>query len=199
MGTQKKIAETIMNCEADYVLAVKENHKTLHDDTVLLFKNRENSELQEIVYDEYETVDGDHGRIETRKYVMTSDIDWLQDKENWAGIKSLGMVESTREVNGERSHDKRYYISSLECDAEKFANAVRSHWGIENSVHWVLDIAFREDESRIRNGSAPENFAALRHIALNLLKNNKSFKGSFKTKRLNAAMDTEYLEDVVFR
>jgi predicted transposase YbfD/YdcC len=198
MGTQKKIAETIVNCEADYILAVKENHKTLHDDTVLLFKDRENPEYQEIVYDEYETVDGGHGRIETRRYVMTSDIDWLQDKENWAGIKSLGMVESTREVNGESSIDKRYYISSLECDAEKFANAVRSHWGIENSVHWVLDIAFREDESRIRNGSAPENFAALRHIALNLLKNNKSFKGSFKTKRLNAAMDTEYLEDVVF-
>jgi predicted transposase YbfD/YdcC len=199
MGTQKKIAQTIINCGADYILAVKENHKTLHDDTVLLFKDRGNSESQEIVYDEYETVDGDHGRIETRKYVMTSDIDWLQDKENWAGLKSLGMVESTREVNGELSRDKRYYMSSLECDAEKFANAVRSHWGIENSVHWVLDIAFREDESRIRKGSAPENFAALRHIALNLLKNNKSFKGSFKTKRLNAAMDTEYLEDVVFR
>ena len=199
MGTQKKIAETIMNCEADYVLAVKENHKTLHDDTVLLFEDRENSESQGIVYDKHETVDGAHGRIETRKYVMTSDIDWLQDKENWAGLKSLGMVESTREINGVCSSDKRYYISSLECDAEKFANAVRSHWGIENSVHWVLDIAFREDESRIRNGAAPENFAALRHIALNLLKNNKSFKGSFKTKRLNAAMDTEYLEDVVFR
>jgi predicted transposase YbfD/YdcC len=198
MGTQKKIAETIMNCDADYVLAVKENHKALYDDTALLFKDRERSESQGIVYDEYETVDGDHGRIETRKYVMTSDIDWLQGKENWAGLKTLGLVESTREVNGEVSHDKRYYISSLECDAEKFANAVRSHWGIENSVHWVLDIAFREDESRVRNGSAPENFAILRHIALNLLKNNKSFKGSFKTKRLNAAMDTEYLEDVVF-
>lgn len=199
MGTQKKIAETIIHCGADYVLSIKENHKTLHDDAVLLFKDRGSFESQDIAFDEHETVDGDHGRIETRKYAMTSDIDWLQDKENWAGLKSLGMVESTREVNGEHSHEKRYYMSSLESKAEKFATAVRSHWGIENSVHWVLDIAFREDESRIRKGSAPENFAALRHIALNLLKNNKSFKGSFKTKRLNAAMDTEYLEEVVFK
>ena len=89
-------------------------------------------------------------------------------------------------------------ISSLKCDAQKFGNAVRSHWGIENSVHWVLDIAFREDESRIRKGSGPENFAAIRHIALNLLRNNKAFKGSVKTKRLNAAMDTDYLEAAVF-
>ena len=130
---------------------------------------------------------------------MTSDIDWLQDKANWPGLQSLGMVESTREIKGECSHDKRYYISSLECDANKFWDSIRSHWGIEKSVHWVLDIAFREDESRIRKGFAPENFAAIRHIALNLLRNNKTFKGSVKTKRLNAAMDTEYLENVVFR
>ena len=108
------------------------------------------------------------------------------------------MVESTREIKGECSHEKRYYISSLECDAKKFGDAVRSHWGIENSVHWVLDIAFRKDESRIRKGSASENFAAIRHIALNLLRNNKTFKGSVKTKRLNAAMDTKYLENVMF-
>lgn len=129
---------------------------------------------------------------------MTSDIDWLQGKENWAGLKSLGMVESVREINGESSHEKQYYISSPACDAREFGNAVRSHWGIENSVHWVLDIGLREDESRIRKGSGPENFSAIRHIALNLLRKNKTFKGSVKTKRPNAAMDTDYLAAVVF-
>jgi predicted transposase YbfD/YdcC len=198
MGTQKKIAQTIIKNDGDYVLAVKENHKTLYDDTVLFFKEMESMKSEGFTFDEHKTVDGGHGRIETRKYVMTSDIGWLQDKERWAGLKSLGMVESTREIKGECSHEQRYYISSLECDAKKFGDAVRSHWGIENSVHWVLDIAFREDESRIRKGSAPENFAAIRHIALNLLRNNKTFKGSVKTKRLNAAMDTKYLENIMF-
>ena len=158
MGTQKKITQTIIKNHGDYVLALKKNHKELY----------------------YETVNGGHGRIETHKYTMASDIAWLQDKKKWTGLKSIGMVESIREINGECSNEKRYYISSLKCDAEKFGNAVRSHW--------VLDIAFREDESRIRKGSAPENFAAIRHIALNLLRNNKTFKGSVKTKRLNAAM-----------
>lgn len=198
MGTQKNIAKTIIDKDGDYVLALKENHKAMYDDTVLFFNQMEGMKTQGYTFDEHATVDGDHGRIETRKYVMTSDIDWLQNKENWLGLTSIGMVECSREIKGECSHEKRYYISSLECDAKKFGNAVRSHWGIENSVHWILDIAFREDESRIRKGSAPENFAAIRHIALNLLRNNKAFKGSVKTKRLNAAMDTNYLEEVMF-
>ena len=110
----------------------------------------------------------------------------------------MGMVESTRNINGEVSHEKRYYISSLDCNAQTFGEAVRKHWGIENSVHWVLDIAFREDESRIRKGFGPENFAAIRHIALNLLREHKGFKGSVKSKRLNAAMDPDYLKEVMF-
>ncbi len=199
MGTQKKIAKTIIDKDGDYVLAVKENQKRLYSDTKLFFHQMESMKKEGYTFEEHTTVDGNHGRVETRKYVITSDIDWLQDKENWPGIKCLGMVESTREIKGDRSHEKRYYISSLKYDVQKFGNAVRSHWGIENSVHWVLDIAFREDESRIRKGSAPENIAAIRHVALNLLRNNKTFKGSIKTKRLNAAMDTEYLEEVVFR
>ena len=199
MGTQKKITQTIIKNHGDYVLALKKNHKELYYDTVLFFKEMENMKSEGFTFDEYETVNGGHGRIETRKYTMTSDITWLQDKEKWTGLKSIGMVESTREIKGECSNEKRYYISSLQCDAKKFGNAVRSHWGIENSLHWVLDIAFREDESRIRKGSAPENFAAIRHIALNLLRNNKTFKGSVKTKRLNAAMDIKYLEAVMFK
>jgi len=199
MGTQKKIAKTIIDNSGDYVLALKDNHKNLHDDVVLFFDEMENMQEDGFTFDEHETIDGDHGRLETRKYTTTSVSGWLQGKEDWDGLKSIGMVESTRELNGERSYEKRYYISSLESDAEKFGNAVRCHWGIENSVHWVLDIAFREDESRIRKGSAPENFAAIRHIALNLLRSNKTFNGSIKSKRLNAAMDVKYLEQVMFR
>ena len=198
MGTQKKIAETIINNGGDYVLALKDNHKNLHDDTVLFFEQLENMQKEGFTFDEHKTIDGDHGRIETRKYTITSASGWLQGKENWVGLKCIGMVESIREIDGKCSYEKRYYISSLDCDAEKFGNAVRRHWGIENSVHWVLDIAFREDESRIRKGAAPENFGAIRHIALNLLRNNKSFKGSIKSKRLNAAMDIKYLEEVMF-
>ncbi len=198
MGTQKKIAKTIIDKAGDYILALKENHKTIHDESVLFFDKMEEMKTQGYAFDEHTTVDGGHGRIETRRTVVTSDIDWLEDKENWEGLKSIGMVESTREIDGNRSHERRYYISSLNTDALSFGRAVRKHWGIENSVHWVLDIAFREDESRVRKGNSPENFAAIRHIALNLLRSNKTFKGSVKTKRLNAAMDPKYMETVIF-
>lgn len=194
MGTQKKIAKAITEQKSDYILALKENHKTLYEETTRFFDNMASMKNDGYTFDEYTTVDGGHGRVETRKYAVTSDIDWLEDKENWPGLKSLGMVERTREINGESSHEKRYYISSLDCNAQVFGDAVRQHWGIENSVHWVLDIAFREDESRIRKGSGPENFAVIRHIALNLLKENTSFRGSIKSKRLNAAMDEQYLK-----
>lgn len=198
MGTQKKIAKAITEQKSDYILALKENHKTLYEETTRFFDNMASMKNDGYTFDEYTTVDGGHGRVETRKYAVTSDIDWLEDKENWPGLKSLGMVERTREINGESSHEKRYYISSLDCNAQVFGDAVRQHWGIENSVHWVLDIAFREDESRIRKGSGPENFAVIRHIALNLLKENTSFRGSIKSKRLNAAMDEQYLKEVIF-
>ena len=198
MGTQREIAKTIIKKDADYILGLKENQKTLFSDVCLFFDQLEEMKSQGYAFDEDTTVNGGHGRIETRKSVVTSDIDWLHGKEKWAGLKSIGMIESRRDINGECSHEKRYYISSLNCDAHTFGQAVRNHWGIENSVHWVLDIAFREDESRIRKGNAPENFAAIRHIALNLLRKNKTFKGSVKTKRLNAAMDTKYLEQVMF-
>ncbi|MFH2059274.1 MAG: ISAs1 family transposase [Pseudomonadota bacterium] len=120
MRTQKKIAKTIMEKDGDYILAVKENHKTLYNDTALFLKKMESMKKEGFAFDEYETVAVDHGRIETRKYVMTSDIDWLHDKENWTGLKSLGRVESSRDIKGECSHEKRYYISSLDCDAKKF-------------------------------------------------------------------------------
>lgn len=125
---------------------------------------------------------------------MTSKMDWLREREEWAGLTSVGMVESTREVDGKTSREVRYFISSLPGDnAEKFAGAVRSHWSVENNLHWVLDVAFDEDRSRVRKDNAPQNMAMLRHVALNLLKADTSTKVGIKTRRKMAGWSNEYL------
>lgn len=188
MGCQKKITRTIIDQKADYVIQVKENPKKLHDDIVLFFQQPHGANL-----DCAQTIDGDHGRIETREYVTTDDIGWLQGKHLWAGIKTIAMVTRERDINGTVSKQKSYFISSLESDATAIENAIRSHWTIENSLHWCLDISFREDHCRIRKDHAPENMAILRHMAINLLKQEKSFKGGIQAKRLKAAWDHCYL------
>jgi predicted transposase YbfD/YdcC len=139
------------------------------------------------------TVDGDHGRIETRRY-WTASADWLQEKEEWKGLSTVVMTQ--RECYQE-GVEYRYYITSMKNNAKKMAGAVRGHWGIENGLHWVLDIAFREDESRIRKDHAPANFAVLRHMALNLLKQENTGRRSIKTKRLKAGWDMEYLGTIL--
>lgn len=197
MGCQKKIAEDIIKKEADYLFSLKGNHGDLHDDVKVFFNGCLKDDFKDISYGYHETVDGSHGRIETRKIWTVSDIDWLYGKRLWKDLKTIGMVESERRTGSDTSRERRFFISSLENDAKVFAKAVRKHWGIENGLHWTLDIAFREDESRIRKDHAPENFAVLRHIALNLLKAEKTFKGSIKTKRLMAGWETSYLEKVI--
>jgi predicted transposase YbfD/YdcC len=197
MGCQKKIAKTIIKKGANYLFSLKGNHSNLHDDVKLFFEGCLKDNFKDIRHSFHETVDGDHGRIETRKFWTVSDINWLYGKRLWEGLKTIGMVESERQIGGNISKERRFFISSLDSDAKTFGNAVRNHWGIENGLHWTLDIAFREDESRIRKDHSPENFAVLRHIALNLLKNEKSFKGSIKTKRLMAGWETSYLEKVI--
>lgn len=199
MGCQKKIAESIIKKDADYLFSLKGNHSDLHDDVKTFFDGCLKENFKDTNYDYHETIDGSHGRIETRKFWTSSDIDWLYGKRLWPGLKTIGMVESERQTGDERSKERRFFISSLDNDAKIFANAVRNHWGIENGLHWTLDIAFREDESRIRKDHAPENFAVLRHISLNLLKAEKTFKGSIKTKRLMAGWETSYLEKVIGR
>ena len=140
-----------------------------------------------------ETVDKDHGRLEVRRYYQSSELDWFADLAKWECLRSVGMVEATREVAGKRTVERRYYLSSLSLDGEQFARAVRGHWAVENKLHWVMDVCFREDQSRARTGYAAENLATLRRLALNMLKREKTKKRGIKGKQLNASWDHAYL------
>lgn len=188
MGCQKKIAKTIIEEKADYVIQVKENQPNLHQDIALYFQDPANGP-----FDTFQTIDGEHGRIETRHYCVSDHIEWLAGKHQWEGIRTICMVSRQREVDATTSCEKTYFISSLECDAAKIAQSIREHWAIENGLHWCLDISFREDHCRVRKDHAPENLGILRHMAINLLKRENSLKGGIQTKRLKAAWDHDYL------
>lgn len=198
MGCQREIAAQIKGQEADYVLSLKGNQGTLHKDVADYFRWAEEINFKDIEYSFRETIEKDHGRIEQRRCWATEDVDWLVQKEAWAGLKSIVMVESVREVIGQAaSVERRYFISSLAADATEALRCVRGHWAIENSLHWVLDVSFREDECRIRAENATENMATLRHMVLNLLKQEQSCKRGIKTKRLKAGWDESYLLKVL--
>lgn len=197
LGCQKEIAYRSIENQADYVLALKGNQEHLYEDVKQLFDTLLGQDTCSPVLDYYETFDESHGRIEVRRYWTTSLLDTLRTKEQWRGLQTVGMVESERSLNGNTTIEKRYYILSLPNNARTFGTSVRAHWGIENAVHWVLDVTFREDMSRIRMDYGPENFAVIRHIALNLLRQETSFKGSIKTKRLKAAWNNAYLAKVL--
>lgn len=198
MGCQTEIAAEIINRQADYVLAVKGNQNHLYEDIVGYFDWALDDKFKQTSYTRDETVSGDHGRVEVRRCYASDDIDWLRKKAEWKGIGSVAMVESERSVAGaEPSRERRYYISSLSAYAKKLNRAIRSHWSIENSLHWVLDIAFREDDSRVRKDHGPENMTTLRHIALNLLKQDESIKVGIKSKRKNAGWNERYLLKVL--
>lgn len=197
MGCQREIAKKIVDKEADYVLSLKGNQETVHDEVRSFFDWARREKFKDVAHDYFESTDGDHGRIEIRRCWLTPDIQWFADVKRWAGLKSFGLVESERTVNGKATVEQRYFLSTLPGDnAELFAMAVRQHWTVENSLHWVLDVAFREDESRVRKDHAPENFAILRHIALNLLQQETSIP-SMKGKRLVAGWDNDYLLKVL--
>lgn len=188
MGCQKEIAQTIIEKEADYVLALKQNHKDLYEDVSLFLQDKPLIDLP---------VEKDHGRIEIRRVCITSDIAWLKERHNaWANLKSIGMIESERIMKGKSSIERRYYISSLSDDPLVFAHAVRAHWGIENQLHWVLDMTFKEDSSRVRNKNAVENLALIRKIAHNLLQKNVA-KMSLRGRRLRAGWDDAYLLEII--
>ena len=200
IGCQKKIARTILDQQADYVLAVKENQGYLYEAFQDLFQYPD--EMTTIGCDYHKTVDKGHGRIEVRECWTTSDPDYLryinERLSEWPGLRSLAMVKSERRViDGETTTACRYFISSLDSDAKLTLHAVRTHWEIENKVHWVLDIAFREDDCRVRKGNGAENLAVLRYIALNLLKRETSLKCGIKAKRKKAGWDHDYLLKVL--
>ena len=199
IGTQTNIAEQIVDADGDYVLALKDNQHTLHEEVCEYFEGTEEvSDLPEhIDYDK--SVDTGHGRIEVRECWASEDIGWLESKSKWKNLKSIRMVKSVRTIGEQTSETTtRYFITSLPADAQRLAAVIRSHWSIENSLHWVLDIAFREDECRKRKDNSAENFSILRHLTLNLLKREKNCKRSIKGKRLLAGWDESYLEKVLF-
>ncbi len=198
MGCQREIAAQIIEQEADYMLSLKGNQGTLHKDVADYFQWAEQSRFKDIEYSFTESIEKDHGRIEQRRCWTTEDIEWLVQKQAWAGLKSIVMVESIREVIGQAATvERRYFISSLVADAKEALRCVRGHWAIENSLHWVLDVSFREDECRIRAENATQNMATLRHMVLNLLKQEQSCKRGIKTKRLKAGWDESYLLKVL--
>ena len=198
MGCQRQIAEKIITQEADYVLSLKGNQGKLHEEVTEYFAWAEKINFKDLEYDYCRTLEKDHGRIEERRCWVTQDTDWFTEKAEWTGLRSFILLEATREVVGQGATvERRYFISSLAADAKQALRAVRGHWQIENSLHWVLDVAFREDGCRTRTGHAPENLATLRHIAVNLLKQERSCKLGIKSKRLKASWDESYMLKVL--
>jgi predicted transposase YbfD/YdcC len=195
MGCQKKIVTDITSKKADYVLAVKENQPKLHEEIALMFEAAE-SQTFPLEMNTYKTTDKEHGRIETRTYSITDKVDWLTKKDDWKNIQSIGSVSSIREINGVTTQSTRYFITSLPPDVHTFAKAVRGHWGIENSLHWVMDIVFRDDECRIRKRNGPANFVTMKHIAHNMLKALPG-KMSMRVRRKLAGWEDDFLAAVL--
>ena len=197
MGCQVKIAEQIIDQGADYVLALKGNQETLAAEVEEAFIDADAKGYADMPSDLIETVEQGHGRRETRRYRTLGDLSGVARSPLWEAMNMIGMVESERELKGKITRETRFYIGSIGTDAATFARAVRAHWGIENSLHWSLDMAFREDESRVRDDLARENLAVLRHIALNRLKNDDTKLG-IQNKRLRAGWDENYLAQLLF-
>jgi predicted transposase YbfD/YdcC len=200
IGTQTNIAKTIIEAGADYVLSVKENQGHLYEDISTLFAVDQAQNFKYACFDYAKTTNKGHGRIDIRECWTTSNPEYLnliRNSGNWTGLKSIAMVICIRIVNGAETRRVRFYITSLPADAKRILHVVRRHWAIENELHWILDVALNEDHSRVRKDQAPENFAVLRHIAINLLKQEKSAKGGIHAKQLQAAWDEHYLLNVL--
>jgi predicted transposase YbfD/YdcC len=193
MGTQTEIASTIIDGGADYVLAVKENQPSLFEDIQLFFSTERDT------CDYAKTTEKSHGRYETRECWLSSNVDWMHHKDNWAGLSGISMIRSKRQIVGRDDVEvsTKYFIFSKSMSAMELLAASRAHWSIENSLHWVLDMDFREDESRMRLGNCATNMNSLRHLALNLIKTESSFKASVNMKRKRCMLSLDYLLKVL--
>lgn len=196
MGCQRAIAEKILDQGADYILALKGNQPTLEAAVRHFFVTGPEAEAHRTTSAYTEQTEQGHGRVETRCAWISAELDTELSAAAWPGLQSIGMVEATRTLGGETTVEQRFYLTSLPPAAPQFAQAVRNHWGIENKLHWTLDVTFREDHSRLRTGHGAENFAVLRHIALNLLRQEPSPK-SMPRKRLACALNPDYLLKVL--
>ncbi len=198
MGTQKTIAKQIIDQGADYILSLKGNQEGLYEDVQQVFTWARQQNFKNIPHETYQTIDKGHGRLEIRRHWLLDSVEHLVDADQWVGLKRVGLIESERRLPGQDpTITQRYYLVSLDGGVERFAQATRSHWGIENGLHWCLDVAFHEDDSRIRSGYAPQNMAVIRHMALNLLSRESSAKVGKKAKRLKAGWDNTYLTKVL--
>lgn len=198
IGTQTAIAETIRAKGADYLLALKGNRPAIHADVERFFADPP----ADMIAGTLETTDNDHGRLEIRRHTVCHDVGWLfsdrryPDEPRFPGLAMIGMIETSVERDGRTQRDRRYYLGSTTLDAETFARAVRAHWGIENRLHWVLDVVFHDDLARLRSGNGPQNMAIIRHMAMNLVRK-PTDKHSLKVRRKRANLDTDYLETLI--
>lgn len=196
MGCQREIARKLVEKKADYVLALKGNQGTLREDVELFVAEQKAAGFKDARVSRDRTVDGDHGRIETRATTVIHDLAWLQERHHWPGLNAVVVVESTRETGDKVERETRFYITSLVLVAAVLAPIIRSHWAIENSLHWVMDMIFRDDECRVRTAHAPANFCTIKHMAQNLIRNAPG-KESLRQKRKAAGWDDDFLAALI--
>jgi predicted transposase YbfD/YdcC len=196
MGCQREIANKIIDKKADYVLALKGNQGSLREDVEVFAAEQKARNFADTTISQDTTVDGDHGRIETRTTTVIHDVEWLRERHDWPGLNAVVMVESSREIGGKTEQETRYYITSLVLLAHLLGPVVRSHWSIENRLHWIMDMVFRDDECRVRTDHAPANFAAIKHMAQNLLRNAPG-KSSLRSTRKAAGWDDDFLASLI--
>lgn len=202
MGCQRDIAQKVIDKKADYILALKGNQGTLREDVEVFAAEQKANDFKDTKITQYETVDGDHGRIETRTYTVIHDVAWLNERHQWPGLQGVIMVESTRETPGPApeaakiERETRFYITSLLWIAAQIGPAVRAHWMVENGLHWVMDMNFRDDACRVRTEHAPANFTTIKHMALNLIRRAPG-KDSIRLRRKVAAWDDDFLASLI--
>jgi predicted transposase YbfD/YdcC len=202
MGTQRAIARQITEQGGYYVMALKRNQSDLFGDVETFFDRAQKNRFMDlqadpISHDTYQTVDANHGRIETRRCWCTDRLEDIITASAWTGLRSIALIESERRHNGQTSTERRFYISSLPADARTLLGAIRTHWGIENSLHWVLDVTFQEDQMRTRKDNGPELRAMLNHVAVNICKTNTTRKASIRRKRNMAAWEPDFLTELI--